>query len=74
MRYISASQRSQSVRAPALGVAVSADVTTVMGRGGLCASGASVRGAETSGFLDAKAGASGLDTEQIMSWLANQSS
>ena len=62
MRYISALHRSQSVLASALGGLVSADLSGVI----LRPSG----NVDASGFLEGEAGPSGLDTEQIMSWLA----
>jgi len=70
MRYISAPQRSQSVLASAStrGGAVSAEVSGVMGRGGLGGSGG---GSGVSPCL-AAARRSGLDTEQIMSWIDEQ--
>jgi len=74
MRYISALQRSQRVLASAPGAAVRADVSCVTGRGSARVSGKSPPGTGASGFLEAEAGASGSDTEQIMSWLANRSS
>jgi protein-L-isoaspartate(D-aspartate) O-methyltransferase len=64
MRYISAPQRSQIVLGPTFGVAVSADVSGVIVRPARCA--------DASGFREAEAGASFLDTEQIMSWIDEQ--
>jgi len=66
MRYISALHRSQSVLSPALGMLVNADLSGVILRppGGVGAS----------GFPEEDAGPSGLDTGQIMSWLASRSS
>jgi hypothetical protein len=66
MRYISALHRSQSVLTSALGVLVSADLSGVIVRPVGCAG--------TFGLPEGEAGPTGLNTEQIMSWLANQRS